>query len=177
MPNPIFVAEPYPLPAFFVAPQAALFGSPFLTTVPIAPIQWHSLFFSFVASCIAPFGGFFASGIKRAYNIKVRPPPPQAAVHPRRRHPGPQDFDSVIPGHGGFMDRLDCQLIMGLYTYVHYQSFVKLPESPLSMLLATLSVMPPDAQVQVLRKLLSLLVDGAVLPQTAADAVLAALQV
>ncbi|EOD20398.1 phosphatidate cytidylyltransferase [Emiliania huxleyi CCMP1516] len=37
------------------------------------------------ASLVAPFGGFFASGIKRAYKIK--------------------DFSAIIPGHGGVFDR------------------------------------------------------------------------
>lgn len=76
VPNPIFVSEPHALPATLVAAQHAVLGYAPLASVPIAPIQWHSLFFSFIASCIAPFGGFFASGIKRAYNIKVLPPTP-----------------------------------------------------------------------------------------------------
>ena len=60
----------------------------------IVPIQLHALSLSLFASLVAPFGGFLASGIKRAYRIK--------------------DFDSIIPGHGGLMDRFDCQLIMAL---------------------------------------------------------------
>lgn len=35
------------------------------------PVQWHALCFGLFASIIAPFGGFFASGFKRAFNIKV----------------------------------------------------------------------------------------------------------
>lgn len=70
------------------------------------------------------------------------------------------------------MDRLDCQFIMGLYTYVHYHTFVKLPRSPLSTLLATVAVMPREAQLRVLRRVLDLLVDGGALPRSAADAVL-----
>ncbi len=60
----------------------------------IVPIQLHALSLILFASLVAPFGGFLASGIKRAYRIK--------------------DFDSIIPGHGGLMDRFDCQLIMAL---------------------------------------------------------------
>ena len=71
------------------------------------PAQLHGLVLSIFASIVAPFGGFFASTIKRAYNIK--------------------DFDSVIPGHGGAMDRFDCQFIMALATYVHCVTF--LPEN------------------------------------------------
>jgi len=72
----------------------------------VYPIQIHALWLALFASLVAPFGGFLASAIKRAYGIK--------------------DFDSIIPGHGGVMDRFDCQLLMALYTWVHYNTFVKL---------------------------------------------------
>ena len=68
------------------------------------PAQVHGFVLSIFASIVAPFGGFFASAIKRAYNI--------------------DDFDSVIPGHGGAMDRLDCQFIMAMATYVHCKTFL-----------------------------------------------------
>lgn len=61
--------------------------------------------FAMFASVIAPFGGFYASAIKRTYNLK--------------------DFDSVIPGHGGVMDRMDCQLITALFTSVYYTTFIR----------------------------------------------------
>lgn len=64
------------------------------------PIQIHALWLALFASLVAPFGGFLASAIKRAYGIK--------------------DFDSIIPGHGGVMDRMDCQFLMALCTWVHY---------------------------------------------------------
>jgi len=70
------------------------------------PIQIHALWLAFFASVVGPFGGFLASAIKRAYGIK--------------------DFDSLIPGHGGVTDRLDCQFLMALCTWVHYNSFIKL---------------------------------------------------
>lgn len=72
----------------------------------VYPIQIHAVWLGFFASVVAPFGGFLASAIKRAYGIK--------------------DFDSVIPGHGGVTDRLDCQFLMALCTWVHYNTFVKL---------------------------------------------------
>jgi phosphatidate cytidylyltransferase len=59
----------------------------------VYPVQIHTLSLAMFASFVAPFGGFLASAIKRAYGIK--------------------DFDSIIPGHGGVMDRFDCQLLMG----------------------------------------------------------------
>jgi hypothetical protein len=72
----------------------------------VYPIQIHALWLGFFASVVGPFGGFLASAIKRAYGIK--------------------DFDSIIPGHGGITDRLDCQFLMALCTWVHYNSFCKL---------------------------------------------------
>jgi phosphatidate cytidylyltransferase len=72
----------------------------------VYPIQIHALWLGLFASVVGPFGGFLASAIKRAYGIK--------------------DFDSFIPGHGGVTDRLDCQFLMALCTWVHYNTFVKL---------------------------------------------------
>nr|GMC61057.1 phosphatidate cytidylyltransferase 1 [Ipomoea batatas] len=39
--------------------------------VEILPVQWHALCLGLFASIIAPFGGFFASGFKRAFKVKV----------------------------------------------------------------------------------------------------------
>lgn len=62
--------------------------------------------FATFASLIAPFGGFFASGIKRTFKIK--------------------DFGDSIPGHGGITDRMDCQFIMGTLAYMYYQGFISM---------------------------------------------------
>lgn len=72
----------------------------------MAPMQFHSLVFATFASLIAPFGGFFASGLKRTFKIK--------------------DFGDSIPGHGGMTDRMDCQFIMGFFTYVYFHTFIAL---------------------------------------------------
>lgn len=74
--------------------------------VTVYPVQMHALGLAMFASLVAPFGGFLASAIKRAYHLK--------------------DFDSLIPGHGGVMDRMDCQFLMALCTWVHYNTFVKI---------------------------------------------------
>lgn len=41
----------------------------------IYPFIWHSISLSLFSSIIGPFGGFFASGFKRAFKIKVSPLP------------------------------------------------------------------------------------------------------
>jgi len=76
------------------------------TSVHLMPVQLHAIIFSLFGSLIAPFGGFFASAMKRAYGIK--------------------DFSSLFPGHGGMTDRMDCQFIMGLFVYVYYTAFLHL---------------------------------------------------
>jgi len=40
-------------------------------TVKMYPFMLHSVSMSIFASVIGPFGGFFASGFKRAFKIKV----------------------------------------------------------------------------------------------------------
>jgi len=93
-PNPVFVPHTYNLPAWF----------PMVEKFSMAPIQIHILVFGTFASLIAPFGGFFASGLKRTFKIK--------------------DFGDSIPGHGGITDRMDCQFIMGFFAYLYYHSFI-----------------------------------------------------
>lgn len=40
-------------------------------TISVFPFIWHSIALSLFSSIIGPFGGFFASGFKRAFKIKV----------------------------------------------------------------------------------------------------------
>mmetsp|Transcript_29750 Transcript_29750/g.64369 ORF Transcript_29750/g.64369 Transcript_29750/m.64369 type:complete len:464 (+) Transcript_29750:58-1449(+) len=99
------------------------------------PFQLHAFVLAIFASVVAPFGGFLASAIKRAYNIK--------------------DFDSLIPGHGGFMDRMDCQFLMLLCTNVHYRTFVQAYDH-LSQndLLEIVRTMVPESREMFLAKVL-----------------------
>ncbi|KAL7751542.1 phosphatidate cytidylyltransferase [Sorochytrium milnesiophthora] len=101
-PSPVFLPKQYELPAALVSLAPAFLHLP--TTVSIAPFQFHIVVLSLFASSIAPFGGFFASGVKRAFKIK--------------------DFGDSIPGHGGITDRMDCQFIMGAFSYIYITSFV-----------------------------------------------------
>ena len=93
-PNPVFIPHLYHLPIWFPVAKSFM----------MAPMQVHILVFATFASLIAPFGGFFASGLKRTFKIK--------------------DFGDSIPGHGGITDRMDCQFIMGFFAYMYYHSFI-----------------------------------------------------
>ncbi|XP_021763486.1 phosphatidate cytidylyltransferase 1-like [Chenopodium quinoa] len=98
-PGPLFKPEYYHLPGLIAN------WLPWKET-PVMPVQWHALCLGLFSSIIAPFGGFFASGFKRAFKIK--------------------DFGDSIPGHGGITDRMDCQMVMAVFAYIYHQSFVKL---------------------------------------------------
>ena len=54
------------------------------------PAQFLCVVFGVFASLVGPFAGFLCSGLKRAYGIK--------------------DFGTLLPGHGGLLDRFDCQI-------------------------------------------------------------------
>jgi len=111
-PNPVFVPTVYSLPNTI----QEWIG---VSTVTLKPIQLHSMCFAFFASFIAPFGGFYASAIKRAYKIK--------------------DFHSMFPGHGGVTDRMDCQLIMQLFTHVYLSTFILRPNTTAEHVITLLS--------------------------------------
>jgi phosphatidate cytidylyltransferase len=103
-------------------------------TFTIAPMQFHILVFATFASLIAPFGGFFASGLKRTFKIK--------------------DFGESIPGHGGITDRMDCQFIMGFFAYMYYQSFIAVHKASVGGVIETaITGLTPEEQLEVVRGL------------------------
>lgn len=86
------------------------------------------------ASLIAPFGGFFASGLKRTFNIK--------------------DFGDSIPGHGGMTDRMDCQFIMGFFAFMYYQSFIAVYKSSVGSVIETaITGLTVEEQMEVVKGL------------------------
>ncbi|ODQ46421.1 hypothetical protein PICMEDRAFT_58738 [Pichia membranifaciens NRRL Y-2026] len=96
-PNPVFIPQIYTLPSFLVEILHREY-------IQVKPVYFHTMIVSMFASLIAPFGGFFASGLKRAFKIK--------------------DFGHTIPGHGGITDRMDCQFLMGSFSYLYYETFI-----------------------------------------------------
>ena len=123
-PNPVFKTTPYQLPEWTHISR----------TIWVEPIQFHVFVLASFASLIAPFGGFFASGLKRSFNIK--------------------DFGDSIPGHGGMTDRMDCQFIMGTLTYMYYQSFIAVYKTSVgSIIESAIWGLTPDEQLEVMRGL------------------------
>ena len=123
-PNPVFTSKSYKLPDW----------TGFGRTFDIAPMQFHILVFATFASLIAPFGGFFASGLKRTFKIK--------------------DFGESIPGHGGITDRMDCQFIMGFFAYMYYHSFIALHNASVGDIMEiAINGLTVDEQFEVIRGL------------------------
>lgn len=103
-------------------------------TFAVAPIQFHILVFATFASLIAPFGGFFASGLKRTFKVK--------------------DFGESIPGHGGITDRMDCQFTMGLFSYMYYHSFIAVHKSSVGGVIeAAITGLTVEEQLDVVKGL------------------------
>nr|XP_022908889.1 phosphatidate cytidylyltransferase, photoreceptor-specific isoform X1 [Onthophagus taurus] len=123
-PSAIFRLEEYVLPGFLSEPLSMIGIQP---TVKIYPFALHSLSLSLFSSVIGPFGGFFASGFKRAFKIK--------------------DFGDVIPGHGGIMDRFDCQFLMATFVNVYISSFIR-NDSP-QKLLTQILYLKQDQQLEL----------------------------
>ena len=129
-PNPVFILKEYSI--LFPYSQ-----TPF--NISLYPVQLHGVVYGLFASFIAPFGGFMASAIKRAYGIK--------------------DFESFFPGHGGMMDRMDCQLLMLCFTWVHLITFI-IPKIPtVNNILHTITLMPIEQQIELSKQLIRHLQD------------------
>ncbi|KAL6760280.1 phosphatidate cytidylyltransferase [Haematococcus lacustris] len=110
------------------------------------PIQVHAMFLALFASIIAPFGGFCASGFKRAFKMK--------------------DFGDTIPGHGGVTDRFDCQLLMAVFMYVYYWTYISKPELSVGEVLGTAMRLGDMQQLELFAKLGNMMVGEGLLPDS-----------
>lgn len=127
-PNPVFIPHTYTLP--FIPPNYTFLP----TKVTVSPMQFHIFIMATFASLIAPFGGFFASGLKRTFNIK--------------------DFGDSIPGHGGMTDRMDCQFIMGFFAFMYYQSFIAVHKASIgSVIEMAITGLTAEEQIEVVKGL------------------------
>lgn len=128
-PSSLYHLTSYTVPS----PVQYLLGLGGVTTkqIWIYPMQIHSLSLALFSSLIAPFGGFLASGFKRAFKVK--------------------DFGDLIPGHGGIMDRFDCQYLMATFVHVYFFTFIRAPQPQkvYQMILA----LKPENQVKIFNKL------------------------
>ncbi|KAG7386411.1 phosphatidate cytidylyltransferase [Phytophthora pseudosyringae] len=129
-PRDVFLPHFYEVPASI----ARIIGR---SQIQLLPIQLHSIWFAIFASVVSPFGGFYASAIKRTYNLK--------------------DFDSVIPGHGGVMDRMDCQLITNCFTTVYFNTFIRSSTPSVAMILNLVVQLSVDQKQDVLRAIQEML--------------------
>ncbi|KAF8518725.1 cytidylyltransferase family-domain-containing protein [Gautieria morchelliformis] len=132
-PNPVFVWREWEIWTPLRFGLSSLLRRP-VTKIPYAPYQFHLLVMATFASLVAPFGGFFASGFKRAFDIK--------------------DFGDSIPGHGGMTDRMDCQFLMGMFSYVYYSSLIREHHVTVGSVIQTIvSGLTLDEQVELFRDL------------------------
>ena len=146
-PSAVFRPQEYSLPQTVTTWRRILHMK---ETVTFYPFFIHCFFMSLFASIIGPFGGFFASGFKRAFKIK--------------------DFGDIIPGHGGIMDRFDCQFLMATFVNVYIHSFINIQtpskvESPplmsvtkmtnisFSQLLQQVFMLRPEEQLELFHSL------------------------
>jgi phosphatidate cytidylyltransferase len=136
-PNPVFVPQAFEIPEW----------TGFSRTFYVAPMQFHILLFATFASLVAPFGGFFASGLKRSFKIK--------------------DFGESIPGHGGITDRMDCQFIMGFFAYMYYHSFIAVFKASVGDIIeAAINGLTVDEQLEVVRGLSKYLYNQGAVPES-----------
>jgi phosphatidate cytidylyltransferase len=145
--NEVFLPREYSLPEVIVDVLAVL-PSALVTLIPglsganitLLPIQLHGVAYGLFASFIAPFGGFLASGIKRAYKRK--------------------DFDSIFPGHGGLMDRMDCILVMIFFTSFHFRTFIEKKAPSVGQVISLLQLLSVEQRQAVAATLQEMLTNG-----------------
>eukprot|EP00560_Eucampia_antarctica_P000809 CAMPEP_0197832590 /NCGR_PEP_ID=MMETSP1437-20131217/15292_1 /TAXON_ID=49252 ORGANISM="Eucampia antarctica, Strain CCMP1452" /NCGR_SAMPLE_ID=MMETSP1437 /ASSEMBLY_ACC=CAM_ASM_001096 /LENGTH=411 /DNA_ID=CAMNT_0043436033 /DNA_START=43 /DNA_END=1278 /DNA_ORIENTATION=- len=84
-----------------------------MTSPKVENLTRHALALAVYTSIVSPFGGYLASTIKRAH--------------------GKKDFGNTIPGHGGIVDRLDCQLITAPFVFYYLNACAGASSTPPSV--------------------------------------------
>ncbi|GJJ06279.1 hypothetical protein Clacol_000470 [Clathrus columnatus] len=143
--NPVFIWREWIIPAPLNLALSFIFRRP-ITQIHYAPYQFHVVVMAMFASLVAPFGGFFASGFKRAFGIK--------------------DFGHSIPGHGGMTDRMDCQFLMGMFSYVYYSSVIRENHTVESLFQAIVSSLTVQEQMQIYKELTEYLTERRLIPSS-----------
>lgn len=145
-----------PLPAVFLVQTGEIEFLPGVIpslSFQFVPFQLHAMALGLFASVIAPFGGFMASGAKRAFGLS--------------------DFGDLFPGHGGVTDRVDCQLLMAVFTYVYVINFaqVNFVGSPdVGKLMSLIYELSTSEQIELHTELAKRLAGKGVLPVVTAAA-------
>lgn len=147
-PYDIAAELPGPLEEILALAQALLPSDQWNTfmssSITVMPVQLHAMVMSIFASLISPFGGFFASGFKRAFKMK--------------------DFGDTIPGHGGITDRFDCQVLTAIFSYLYYQNYVFRDEPSIANVLAEAIRLPNAQQIELFSRLANLMAAQGLLP-------------
>ena len=97
------------------------------------PIHWF--IFAILISTISQLGDIIISYFKRLSKIK--------------------DTGKIIPGHGGLMDRFDCQMIMALFTWVHYNTFIKITTVSVAKMLYMYKLLKVQDREEFLRRIVA----------------------
>lgn len=116
------------------------------TSLTFEPMLFHAGVLAVFASVIAPFAGFFASGFKRAFRVK--------------------DFAAIIPGHGGMTDRMDCQTLMAMFSYLYYFAFIRETEVDVASILEVILNLDQQSQLEIFGKLGNYLMGEHLLPDS-----------
>lgn len=126
--DPVFIRHTIPLPSWIQWLSAYRY-----TTITASKAQFNALVLGAFASLIAPFGGFFASAVKRSFNLK--------------------DFGNLIPGHGGVTDRMDCQGLMAMCTFFYLETFVFNNNQNFDKVLHSAQLLPAEDRLKLCSRL------------------------